>query len=74
MTDRLERAESTVGPPQEMENNDESRRDALGRIGKFAAYTAPAMMVLLTADKAMANSSHTHDGPRRRKKRRRRRW
>jgi hypothetical protein len=38
---------------QEPEQIDEARR----RLGKFAAYTAPAMATLLISDKAVANSS-----------------
>jgi hypothetical protein len=41
---------------------DLSRRDALAKLGKFAAYTAPAMMVLLTSEKAMARSNEDGSG------------
>jgi hypothetical protein len=34
----------------------EERREALRRIGKFGAYTAPALLALLAADKAPAAS------------------
>jgi hypothetical protein len=37
---------------QEPEQIDEARR----RLGKFAAYTAPAMVTLLISEKAVANS------------------
>lgn len=29
---------------------DRARREAIGRIGKFAAYTAPAMLAMLTGE------------------------
>jgi hypothetical protein len=29
---------------------DGARRQAIGRIGKFAAYTAPAMLAMLTSE------------------------
>jgi hypothetical protein len=29
---------------------DSARREAIGRIGKFAAYTAPVMLVMLTGE------------------------
>lgn len=40
-----------------------SRRDAIEKMGRFAAYTAPAMMVLLTSQKAMARSNEAGPGP-----------
>jgi hypothetical protein len=45
-----------------MGETDLSRREALTKLGKFAAYTAPAMMVLLTAEKAMARSNEGDHG------------
>jgi hypothetical protein len=33
---------------------DEQRRDALRRIGKLGAYTAPALLVMLASEKAPA--------------------
>jgi hypothetical protein len=54
---------SSARPEATMENpNDLSRRDALTKLGKFAAYTAPAMMVLLTSEKAMARSNEDGKG------------
>jgi hypothetical protein len=44
------------------DQDDLSRRDALAKLGKFAAYTAPAMMVLLTSEKAMARSNAEGEG------------
>ena len=43
---------------------DESRREALVKMGRFAGYTAPAMLVLLGATKARAHArgSGTRDG------------
>jgi hypothetical protein len=29
---------------------DSARREAIGKIGKFAAYTAPAMLAMLTGE------------------------
>ena len=34
----------------------EDRREALRRIGKLSAYTAPALLAMLVADKAAAAS------------------
>jgi hypothetical protein len=33
----------------------ETRREALARMGRYAAYTTPTMMTLLVADKAVAS-------------------
>ena len=38
---------------------DEGRREALRKIGKFGAYTAPAMLTMLIAEKAIAQSETT---------------
>jgi hypothetical protein len=35
---------------------DEGRREALRKLGKFGAYTAPAMLALLLSEKAVAQS------------------
>jgi hypothetical protein len=35
---------------------DQSRRDAMKKIGKYAAYTAPAMLTLLSSKSAIAGS------------------
>jgi hypothetical protein len=35
---------------------DEGRREALRKLGKFGAYTAPAMLAMLVAEKAVAQS------------------
>jgi hypothetical protein len=35
---------------------DEARRDALQRIARFGAYTAPALLVMLTSEKAPAQT------------------
>lgn len=45
---------------------DDSRREALAKMGRFAGYTAPAMLLLLGATKARAHASGT--GAQRRKK------
>ena len=38
---------------------DEKRRDALRKLGAFAAYTAPAMLVLLSSEQAASADSLT---------------
>jgi hypothetical protein len=38
---------------------DSARREAIGRIGKFAAYTAPAMLAMLTGEAKAAGISTT---------------
>jgi hypothetical protein len=37
-------------------DTDMSRRDAMKKMGKYAAYTAPAMMTLLASKKTIAAS------------------
>ena len=37
----------------------EERREALRRIARFGTYTAPAMLVMLTSEKALAQSDLT---------------
>ena len=43
--DKIEKTEPTTGP-------DSERREALIKIGKYAAYTAPAMIVTVGTAKA----------------------
>jgi hypothetical protein len=38
------------------EEVDEERRDALRRLSRYGAYTAPALLVMLTSQKAPAQS------------------
>lgn len=38
---------------------DQGRREALRKLGKFGAYTAPAMLAMLIAEKAVAQSIET---------------
>jgi hypothetical protein len=38
---------------------DSTRRAAIGRIGKFAAYTAPAMLAMLTGEARAQGLSRT---------------
>jgi hypothetical protein len=38
------------------EQIDGGRREAIAKLGRFAAYTAPAMMTLMVSDRAMARS------------------
>ena len=60
----------------------EGRREALAKMGRYAAYTAPTMLSLLVADTAAAagswsrGSSARDNGrqPRRRRRRRRVGW
>jgi hypothetical protein len=37
---------------------DTARREAIGRIGKFAAYTAPAMLAMLTSEARAQGASN----------------
>jgi hypothetical protein len=39
---------------QNAEQIDDGRRQAIAKLGRFAAYTAPAMMTLMCSDRAMA--------------------
>jgi hypothetical protein len=59
--------EATAQEPEVVE----SRRAALARMGRFAGYTAPAMLVLLGATKARAHAmgSGAVHGPVRRRRR-----
>jgi hypothetical protein len=41
---------------QKAEQIDDGRRQAIAKLGRFAAYTAPAMMTLVVSDRAMARS------------------
>ena len=47
---------SAVTEGQERQNLDSDRRDALKKMGLYAAYTAPAMTTLLTSKKATAGT------------------
>jgi O-glycosyl hydrolase len=47
-----------IGPSVDgSEQVDVKRREALQRIGRFGAYTAPALLVILTSEKAVAADS-----------------
>jgi hypothetical protein len=35
---------------------DQARRDALRRIGKYGAYTAPTLLAMMVAEKALAKT------------------
>ncbi|MBI1238162.1 MAG: hypothetical protein GC199_02345 [Alphaproteobacteria bacterium] len=48
-----------------------SRREALQRVGKIAAYSAPAAIVLLSAERALARSVGEGPKPKHRKPKRR---
>jgi hypothetical protein len=68
MTEAKQQQDQTAAPEAEVV---ESRRAALARMGRFAGYTAPAMLVLLGATKARARamgSGGVH-GPVRRRRR-----
>jgi len=59
MNDRLHRDEDQTAQPSPSHlptqaNSGASRREALIKMGKFAAYTAPVMTILLTADNSSA--------------------
>ncbi|MEZ5776214.1 MAG: hypothetical protein R3D33_16345 [Hyphomicrobiaceae bacterium] len=57
------KANETATTPAEAEVSvDLSRRDSLKSIGRFAAATAPAMLVLLSAPQADAGNCND-DGP-----------
>jgi hypothetical protein len=45
--------EHPEAPPEEV---DEARRDALRRLAKFSAYTAPTVLAMLASQKAPAQS------------------
>ena len=47
---------SEGGTPERSRTVDEARRDALQRIARFGAYTAPALLVTLTSEKAPAQT------------------
>ncbi len=53
MSDDREVMEGSGGAPDSV---DEERREALRRISRFGAYTAPAMLAMLTFEKAAAVS------------------
>jgi hypothetical protein len=46
-------ANDPAGPPSSV-LADEARREALRRIGKFGAYTAPALLAMMVAGQAPA--------------------
>ena len=50
MADDRDKQATTDTPPE----LDESRREALAKMGRLAGYTAPAMLALLGATKARA--------------------
>jgi hypothetical protein len=49
--ERVETATRAAGQP------DEERREALRNMGKFAAYTAPALITMLSSEKAVSADS-----------------
>ena len=49
---------SPDGPPLNDLQVDTARREAIGRIGKFAAYTAPAMLAMLTSEARAQGASN----------------
>ncbi|MES9877343.1 MAG: hypothetical protein ABW117_09620 [Candidatus Sedimenticola sp. 1PA] len=52
MTDELEKRS-----PETRENHNEERREALKKMGAFTAYTAPAMLAMLTSQKTAAGGA-----------------
>ena len=53
MSDQKENSESTSQEESESVN---PRRDALKKMGKYAAYTAPAMVAMLASKKGAAGT------------------
>jgi hypothetical protein len=53
MADQKDKANETG---EEYPEPDEARREALAKMGRFAAYTAPVMLGLLGATKARATA------------------
>jgi hypothetical protein len=55
MAENENRGSSTEGDnPGHDDSVNEARREALKRLGRYGAYTAPAMIALLAPDKAAA--------------------
>ena len=52
-----ERKDQKTETPEGRPELDETRRAALAKMGRFAGYTAPAMMVLLGTRKARAQAN-----------------
>jgi hypothetical protein len=54
--------ENTIRPKEDQSDGsriepvDEERRDALRRLAKFGAYTAPAVLAMLASEKALAQT------------------
>lgn len=61
-------------PAAEQVGVDGDRREALAKLGRFAGYTAPTMLVLLGSTKARATFSGSGSQTRRRRKRVWRKW
>jgi hypothetical protein len=55
MSDR--EIENKIDNESSNDSCDQSRRDAMKKMGKYAVYTAPAMMTLLASKKSMAGCS-----------------
>jgi hypothetical protein len=52
MPDNQNANQADMQPLDEIQ--DQTRRDAMKKIGKYAVYTAPAMLTLLASKKSMA--------------------
>jgi hypothetical protein len=50
---------SEVQNETDTDSCDQSRRNAIRKMGKYAAYTAPAMLTLLASKQSMAGGSMT---------------
>jgi hypothetical protein len=56
-SERVESGPTVVPSVERSEQVDARRREALQRIGRFGAYTAPALLAILTSEKAVAVDS-----------------
>jgi hypothetical protein len=50
---------TNIADEPDSDSCDQSRRDAMKKMGKYAVYTAPAMLTLLASKKSMAAISIT---------------
>ena len=56
VTDQAKQDMETSGAPSSV---DAERREALRKLGKYAAYTAPAMLTMLTSEAAAQTTGTT---------------
>jgi hypothetical protein len=53
----VERGPAIAPSVESVEQMDAGRREALQRLGRFGAYTAPALLAMLISEKAVAGDS-----------------